>query len=110
MIDSLSDGRSVGCIDVFDFDPLNMHCSLGILIEPGSRGNGYAREAVRLVESFARDVLLAHSVCVTVAADNQPSIALFMAAGYERAGVMRQHIRRGRAFIDEVFLQKVFGE
>ena len=110
MIDSLSDGVSVGCIDIFDFDPLNMHCSLGVLIEPGSRGNGYATEAVALVEAFARDVLFAHSVAVTIAADNAPSLALFLAAGYERAGVLRQHLRRGRRFIDEVLLQKVFAE
>ncbi len=108
MIDSLEDGRSVGCVDIYDFDPLNMHCSLGVLVESGSRGNGFAREAVALVENFAREVLVAHSINVTVAADNEPSVALFQAAGYERVGVMKDNLRRDRMFVDEVLLQKVF--
>lgn len=110
MIDVVESAQSVGCVDVFDFDPLNMHCSLGVFIEPESRGKGYASEAVALIEDFARNVLMAHSVNVTVAADNQTSIALFTAAGYERAGVMRQNIRRARTFVDEVLMQKVFAE
>lgn len=110
MIDSLDGGRTVGCIDVFDFDPLNMHCSLGIYIEPRVRRRGYARDAVSLVEAFARDVLLAHSLLASAAADNESSLALFASAGYERAGVMRHNIRRARAFVDEVVMQKVLGE
>lgn len=110
MIDTIDGARSVGCVDVFDFDPLNMHCSLGVFIEPENRGKGYAIEAVTLIEGFARNILRAHSLNVSVAADNESSIALFAAAGYERAGVMRQNIRRARAFVDEVLLQKVIGE
>lgn len=110
MIDTIDGARSVGCVDVFDFDPLNMHCSLGVFIEPENRGKGYAIEAVTLIEDFARNILRAHSLNVSVAADNESSIALFAAAGYERAGVMRQNIRRARDFVDEVLMQKVLAE
>lgn len=110
MIDSVDTALTVGCIDIFDFDPLNMHCSIGVYIEPVSRGSGFASEAVTLIESFVRNVLMVHSVNVTIAADNQSSIALFSSAGYVRAGVMRQNIRRARTFVDEVLMQKVFAD
>lgn len=110
MIESVDTAHTVGCIDIFDFDPLNMHCSLGVFIEPVSRGAGFATEAIMLIESFARNVLMVHSVNVTIAADNTSSIGLFSSAGYARAGVMRQNIRRSRTFVDEVLMQKVFAE
>lgn len=110
MIDAVDSDKSVGCVDVFDFDPLNMHCSLGVFVEPASRGLGYGSEAITLIEDFARNVLMAHVVNVSVAADNEQSLALFAAAGYERAGLLKHNLRRARAFVDEVLLQKVFGE
>ncbi len=108
MIDRLSDGVTVGCIDIFDFDPLNMTCSIGVLVQPESRKAGYASDALRQVEAFAVDTMLVHSIIVTIATDNAPSLALFTSAGYERAGVLRQKLRRGKTFIDEVLMQKIF--
>ncbi len=107
MIESLSDGVTVGCIDIFDFDPLNMNCSVGVLVQPESRNAGYAADALRMVEDFAADTLLVHSIIVTIAADNEPSLSLFASAGYERAGILRQKLRRGKTFVDEVLMQKI---
>ncbi len=107
MIDRQSDGVTVGCIDIFGFDPLNMTCSIGVLVQPESRNAGYAADALRQIEGFAADTLLVHTIIVTVAADNAPSLALFDSAGYERAGLLRQKLRRGKVYVDEVLMQKI---
>ena len=45
MIDD--EGESLGCIDLFDFDPLNRKATIGMYIAPHARGKGIGRQAVR---------------------------------------------------------------
>ena len=33
-----ADGLPLGCIDLFDFDPVNMRVGVGVLIDPQFRG------------------------------------------------------------------------
>lgn len=106
MIESVDNADTVGCIDIFDFDPLNMHCSLGVLIRPDARRNGFATQAVAEICAFAARTLLVHTVMVSVAADNEPSLALFRAAGFSESGRLCGWVRRGDIFVDEVLLQK----
>lgn len=106
MMERLDGGGTVGCVDIFDFDPLNMHCGIGVLVEPSSRRGGYAREAIGLVCGFARDTLAARTVLATAAADNEACQRLFRSAGFEERGRLRQWLRRGAVFVDEVLMQK----
>lgn len=106
MIEDADNAETVGCIDIFDFDPLNMHCSLGVLIRPDVRRNGFATQAVNQICAFAERTLLVHSVMVSVAADNESSLALFRATGFSESGRLKGWIRRGKTFVDEILLQK----
>ena len=108
MIDRLDDGDTVGCVDIFDFDPLNMHCSLGILIKSDARRKGFACEAIGQVCKFARETLLVNAVLASAAADNAASIALFKSAGFDQCGRLAGWIRRRTDFVDEVLLLKTF--
>lgn len=104
------DHLTLGCIDVFDFDPLNMTCKLGVLVAHAWRGLGIAQDAIREVESFVRDTLCVHTVVVNLATDNVACLKAFTRQGYTKAGVLNGHIRRRHQFIDEVILQKVFAQ
>ncbi len=106
MIESADNADTVGCIDIFDFDPLNMHCSLGVLIRPDARRKGFATQAVAEICAFAARTLLVQSVMASVAADNEPSLALFRAAGFSESGRLRRWVRRGDVFVDEILFQK----
>ncbi len=106
MVERNDGGGTAGCVDIFDFDPLNLNCSIGILTEAGSRRRGYAREAVSLACDFAAQTLLAHNVRACVAADNMASLALFSSVGFEECGRLREWLRRGRGFVDEVMMVK----
>src|SRR5204863_1275518 len=50
--------RSIGCIDLFDFDPKNKKAGVGILIaNVKDRGKGYATEALNLLIEYGFVVL-----------------------------------------------------
>ncbi|MCI5776798.1 MAG: GNAT family N-acetyltransferase [Bacteroidales bacterium] len=106
MIERTDNGETVGCVDIFDFDPLNMHCSVGVLVKHDARRQGFAREAIRQVCTFARETLLANAILATAAADNDASIALFTSAGFSECGRLKGWIRRQMNFVDEVLLIK----
>jgi diamine N-acetyltransferase len=98
--------RTVGCIDIFDFDTLSNHCSVGVLVVDAYRRKGYAREALRQVEEMCFRTFGVVSISATAETGNTASIRLFEAAGYERAGLLRDWVRHGEEYSDVVIFQK----
>ena len=99
--------KTVGAIDLFDSDPLNMRAGVGVLIEKKHRKKGYASEAVEILLSYCFGVLHLHQLYCNITADNEASLALFRKAGFETVGLKKDwlHIRDG--WTDEYLLQKV---
>lgn len=73
---------------------------LGILIgDVSARGAGAGRQAIRLTARRAFE-LGAHRVYARILAGNDASQRTFGAAGFQREGVMRSHVRRGDELLD----------
>jgi len=109
MIDCLETGktaRTVGSIDLFDFDPIHQRAGLGILIASnGDRRQGYAREAISQMVDYCRQVLFLHQLYCNIAASNTASIQLFGKAGFEITGTKKEWLRTENGWEDELFLQ-----
>ena len=101
------DGRPVGALDLFQFEPLHQRAGVGITILAGERRRGYAQAALAQLLSYARRPLRLHQLFCTVGADNRASLALFRAAGFRRVGVRRQWLCGPEAgqWLDAVELQ-----
>ena len=84
VIQSLSpqDGLTIGCIDLFDFDPRNRRAALGMYIAPDYRGKGVGREAVRLLEQYAFGFLHLRLLYAIIAIHNSACTALYRSAAY----------------------------
>ena len=95
------EGRAVGSVDIFDFEPQHQRFGLGVLIyAQDNRRCGYARAAIDAVVEYARDVLGLRQVWAMIAVDNAPSVALFESLGFVRCAHRRDWLRRGREFVD----------
>ena len=82
-----NDGLAVGCVDLFDFDPLAM---------------------LREVEQFASEHLRMHQLHCTIASDNKASIALFTTAGYTQCGTLKQwNLDGSNNWRDALMFQKI---
>ena len=93
---------AVGVIDLFDFDPLHQRAGVGITILASQRRHGYARQALELLKSHARDLLRLHQLYATVGADNPSSMRLFRAAGFRRVGTRQAWLRTAQGWTDAV--------
>ena len=92
------DGRAVGLVDLFEFEPVDLRAGIGILIHgAGDRGRGFASDALDVLCRYARQVLGLHQLWCSVAPDNAASLTLFRRAGFvemrPQAG-MAPHARR----------------
>ena len=98
---------AIGAVDVFDFDPQNRRAGVGVVVSREFRRCGYAKEALQLLERYARDVLHLHQLWCSIGADNNASLALFRTAGYTECGRRLEWILSPNGPLDELFLQKL---
>lgn len=100
--------KPVGCIDLFDFDPLHKRAGLGILIgEKDARQQGIALDALLTTVDYAFDTLQLHQLYANIPANNDGSIALFEKAGFEKAGVRRDWLLTSAGYVDELLYQLI---
>jgi ribosomal-protein-alanine N-acetyltransferase len=99
-------GEFVGYAHLGEVERDQGRCKLGYLIgEKAHWGRGYATEAVRAVVAQAFGPLGLHRVQAGAYATNPASIRVLEKVGFRREGVLRESVRRGEGFIDEI----VFG-
>jgi diamine N-acetyltransferase len=102
------DYRTVGAIDLFDYDPLHRRAGVGILIgSPADRSQGIAAAALQALIDYAFNTLQLHQLYCNIIPDNEPSIKLFKNAGFQQTGRKIDWINTPDGFIDEVIFQLI---
>ena len=99
--------NTVGCIDLFDFDPYHRRAGVGIIVDSQYRRQGIGMQMLLALEEFASQHLLIHQLHCTIAANNDASVALFEKAGYVRCGTLSQWIFSCDKWIDAFTYQKI---
>ena len=94
-----------GCIDLYNYDPLNRRCAVGIMVSSGHRRQGYALAMLRALETQQAASL--HTLYADIAAPNTASINLFRKAGYEECGRFKEWLELDSHFIDNIRMQKI---
>jgi len=102
---ALKDKTTIGCIDLFDFDPANKRAGVGILINDQYRSKGYASEALDLLIKYAFETLELHQLFCSITSDNEASINLFQKYHFKIIGLKKDWIRVNNRWMDEYLLQ-----
>lgn len=107
MIDT-ADGKTVGAIDLFEFDPHHSRIGIGLLIHSKEdRSKGYASAALELLIPYCFDKLNIHQIYANIEPDNLPSRALFEKHGFILSGTKKEWLRDGQGWKDELFYQRI---
>lgn len=101
--------RTIGTIDLFDFDPYHHRAGVGILIgEKSERGNGLAGDALKTLILYSFSFLKLHQLYCNISSDNQTSLKFFQKSGFEIAGTKKDWIYGGNGtYLDEYLLQLI---
>lgn len=107
IIELKKDETEVGCIDIYDFDPIHMRAGIGILLQKEYRKQGYAKESIELVMDYCFNVLMLKQVYCLIDSLNEDSLNLFRKIGFEQCGYRKEWIRTSNGFIDEIEFQYI---
>ena len=98
---------TIGTIDLYDFDPLNSRCGVGIYIDTVWRKKGYALSALSLLENYVFNFLKVNQLYVIIPQSNQPSLQLFQSTGFTNSGILKQWISINDLYEDAIIAQKI---
>lgn len=108
MIIETTEGKAVGAIDLFDFDPFHFRAGVGILIhDEKDRKLGYATDALQLLCTYATNYLRLHQLYANISEDNLASIHLFKSNGFDLVGTKKDWRRTLDGWKNELLFQKI---
>lgn len=94
-----------GCIDLYNYDPLNRRCAVGIMVATEHRRQGHALAMLQALADQYRSML--HILYADIAATNTASIALFRKAGYTQCGHFKEWLLVNDQYIDSIRMQLI---
>lgn len=100
--------KTIGAIDLFDYEPLHQRAGVGILIgDSEEKGKGFASMALEELMEYSFSVLQLNQLYCNISIDNEVSLNLFKKHGFIEIGVKKQWNKTPLGFVDEIMLQKV---
>jgi RimJ/RimL family protein N-acetyltransferase len=98
-------GQFIGVCGLSNFNPTAQTCELGIGIgDKAYWGQGYGREAVRLLLEYAFRYRNFRKIWLWVHAANDRAIHAYQAAGFVVEGRLRQHVWSNGRYDDVVYM------
>lgn len=96
-----------GCVDLYNYDPLNRRAAVGIMVSTEYRRQGYALAMLHELSLLSVRTFHLHCLYADIAASNTASIALFHKAGYEECGHFREWLAVDGRYLDSIRMQKI---
>ncbi|MBX3165455.1 MAG: GNAT family N-acetyltransferase [Bacteroidetes bacterium] len=110
MVNNLADGKTIGMIDLFEFEPQHARCGLGIYIHEDFRKNGCAFECIELIKQYCFSVLHLKQIFAHVNSSNAASLALFEKSGFEKSGLKKSWHKTGLNNYEDVWFLQLINE
>ena len=106
MIDHIEDKKTIGTIDLFEFDPFHKRAGIGILIADESyRRKGFAALSLKCLIQYCFKTLQLHQLYCNILANNTKSIELFKKQGFVEIGRKKDWIQTDNGYLDEYMFQ-----
>ena len=99
--------KTIGVIDLFDFEPHHKHAGIGIFVIPEEQEKGYATESIRVLVRYCFEVLDIHMLYCNITAGNNASIRLFEKSGFVECGLKKEWRFLDDRWIDELMFQLI---
>lgn len=104
---ALFNDELVGCIDLYNHDPIHRRAEVGIVVDKDHRRQGYGQAMLRALDTLCRDDLGLHQLYCDIVDSHAVSLHLFESCGYSRVGCMHDWVMVGEGYRDVIRLQKI---
>lgn len=97
--------EAVGVVGLCHWDPRDQTAEVSFYVgNEQARGKGYAHRALTLLHDYGFEELGLARIWAEVYAFNEPSIRILERLGYQREGLLRQHVWRGGRRVDSIVM------
>lgn len=100
-----STGKTVGTVDLFDFDIHHSRIALGLFVAPEFQGKGFATAALQLIEEYVFGYLKINQLYCHIAVNNEASTKMFKKENFSET-VLKNWIKTGSGFEDIIVFQQ----
>lgn len=108
MIDVIPEVKTIGTIDLFDFDHYHLRAGVGILIaDPHDRKKGHGSAALECLIRYAFGTLGLHQLWCNILEGNEESMKLFLSHGFTLCATRKEWVRANDHFVTEYMLQLI---
>ena len=83
-------GSTMGCVDLFDFDPRNRKAAIGMYIAPHARQKGVGSCAIQLLLNYAFETLNLRMIYAVIAVQNLACSSIFEKLGFAPSSILRR--------------------
>jgi diamine N-acetyltransferase len=103
-----TEGKTIGAVDLFDFDPYHARAGIGLLIyNREDRSKGYASAALELTIAYCFNKLNIHQLYANIETGNKISLKLFEKKGFKICGIKKDWLKTTSGWKDEIILQLI---
>jgi diamine N-acetyltransferase len=106
MVEHIHDQQIIGCIDLFDFDPLHRRAGVGVLIDKAYRQMGFATKSIELLCQYGFNNLNLNQIYAHIDDHNHNSIKLFENCGFVKNAQLKNWNQHSGQFHDVFIFQK----
>ncbi|GAB1415952.1 GNAT family N-acetyltransferase [Paludibacter sp.] len=98
-------GKTVGTVDLYDFDIHNSRIALGLFVAPEYQGNGFAKSALQIIEEYVFSFLKINQLYCYISIHNEASISMFRKE-YFTETTLKNWIKTESGFGDIIVFQQ----
>ena len=99
-------GKTVGTVDLFDFDIHNSKIALGLFVDATHQGKGFAKASLRLIEDYVFNYLKLNQLYCHISENNSASIKMFENENFQKTTVLKDWIKTINGFENIVVFQQ----
>ncbi len=99
---------TIGVVDLYDMDFINMKSAIGIYLDKDFRGRGLSKLAIYELEKYASNILSLHQLYAFVSEVNIASNHLFLSSNYSLIATLKDFLRHRSNYYNVNVYQKIF--
>lgn len=107
VIENNKTNKTIGLVDLFDFNPQHQRAGIGILVAKEHQNKGYAFQALQIFIEYAFTKLNLHQLYANIPGDNVQSMALFKKLQFHKIGIQKDWVLSDDNFKDVHLYQKI---
>lgn len=97
----------VGCVELYNYDPVNRRAAVGIVVSNEYRHRGYGQAMISSLTEFCQQNTSLHQIYADIAATNAVSIRIFQQANYQHCATLKDWVTRGDNYVDTYRFQLI---